>query len=714
MIPNRPFGPGHRPPLKIAATLAALLAGSPLLLSQATPLKPVTPAKPTTPAAPAPAKPAIDTLPGFARNRICEGITGGTALAALPDGRILIAEQTGAIRVVKEDALLAAPAITLPTDSTWERGVLGLTLAPGFPEPPHVFVHWTASDPGPHTRLSRFTLTGDTIDPASEVVLFEGDNQNELRAPVPAGHQGGGIAIGPDNCLYASIGEMTTQQPSQRLDSLLGKVVRLRLDGAIPEDNPFYAQAQGKYRAIWAIGLRNPFFLAFHPKDGRLFANDIGQATYEEVNEIVAGANYGWPDAEGRVEMSKFRDPLVDYGRTLGGSLGGGCFYRVKPGMPHAFPPEWDGRYLVMDFMAGWLAWVDEAAKPRPQLKLLARNLAKPVAADVAADGSVLVLERNTWLRDEKFLPNQGWLTRIYPSGDAAAASAAAPAAPSEASAAAAAGWPARWSAAGFEKDSLAYQLSVDPWRPGVTFERFAVVPAGKKLTPSADGEEFVLPADTLVVTHAVAAGKRVQTTVVRAQSAPPHRAAVYRWQLDGKDAALVTTSVTVMVNNQPWIFPEPTSQLTLPVVLPGYDFDLRPPNFHPASPLASRVTGALPQNRLIALDHPKAANEEKIRSFLDVNCSSCHRPGGIGRGLYDARASTPLAKQQLINGPLLSGDLGVAGAKVVVPGQPEKSMLAIRLKKPPGDPMRMPPACSSPATPPVLPLLETWIRSLK
>jgi len=658
----------------------------------------------------------MDILPGFTSSRVCDGLTGATALAALPDGRVLIAEQTGALRLVKDGRLLPQPALTLPTDSTWERGVLGVALAPGFPRPPHVFVHWTVAQPWPHFRLSRFTLTGDTIDPASEQVLFEGDNQNELRAPVPAGHQGGGIAIGPDGCLYAAVGEMTTQQPAQRLDSLLGKILRLRLDGSIPEDNPFFGKTTGKYRAIWALGMRNPWSLAFHPTNGRLFANDIGQATYEEVNEIVAGANYGWPDAEGRVEMPKFRDPLLDYGRTIGGSLGGGCFYQAPPGATQAFPPEWTGRYLAMDFMAGWLAWVDESKKPRPTLQLLARKLAKPVAVAVAADGAVLVLERNTWLKDEQFRPGQGWLTRIFPAaaGPAAPATTATPPVPAPAPGAAARAWPPRWSAADFERDSIAYQTAVEPWRPGVTWERRVVMPAGQKLTPSADGDTFTLPAGLLVITHASVQGRRVQTTLVRAQAQPPHLAAVYRWQEDGRDATLVNAAVVGMAAGLPWPFPEPTDQLTLPVMLPGYDCELRPANLHPASPLAAHVAGPPAKTRLVALDQPKATAEEKIRSFLDVNCAACHRPGGIGRGLYDARATTPLRQQQLINGPLLSGDLGVAGAKVVVPGQPEKSMLYLRLKKPPGDPMRMPPGCASPATPPVVPLLETWIRQLK
>lgn len=658
---------------------------------------------------------AMDILPGFTSTRVCDGLTGATALAALPDGRVLIAEQTGALRLVKDGRLIEPPAITLPTDSTWERGVLAVALAPDFPQPPHVFVHWTVAQPWPHFRLSRFTLTGDTLDPGSEQILFEGDNQNEIRANVPAGHQGGGLAIGPDGCLYAAVGEMTTQQPAQRLDSLLGKIIRLRIDGSIPEDNPFFTKTSGKNRAIWALGMRNPWSLAFHPTSGRLFANDIGQASYEEVNEIVAGANYGWPEAEGRVEMPKFRDPLLDYGRNIGGSLGGGCFYHAPPGAPHAFPPEWQGRYLLMDFMAGWLAWLDESKKPRPGLILVARKLAKPVAAAVAADGSLLVLERNTWLKDEKFRPGQGWLTRILPApgGSAAAAAATAPK-PAPSPPAVAGVWPARWTAADFERDSIAYQALVEPWRPGVTWERRVVMPAGQKLTAAGDGDEFLLPPGMLVITHASVAGHRVQTTLVRARAGLPHLAAAYRWQEDGRDASLVTVPVVATVAGLPWLFPEPSDQFTLPATVQGFDCEVRPANLDPASPLAPLIAGPASKLRLVALDHPKASAEEKIRSFLDVNCAACHRPGGIGRGLYDARAIIPLSRQQVINGPLLSGDLGVPGAKVVVPGHPEQSMLYLRLKKPPGDPMRMPPGCASPATPPVAPLLEAWIRQLQ
>ena len=632
---------------------------------------------------------------GLVAEVVCDGITGATALVCLPDGRLLIGEQTGAIRVVKENRLMDLPAITLPTDSTWERGVLGLALDPAFPTAPHLFVHWTVAAPWPHFRISRFTLAGDTLDPASERIVFEGENQSEIRADVPAGHQGGGITFGADGKLYVAVGEMTTQMPSQRLDSLLGKILRIEPDGEIPADNPFFAKAQGKYRAIYALGLRNPWTISVHPRSGRMLVNDIGASAYEEVNEIVAGGNFGWPEAEGRVEMNKFRDPVIDYGRRIGQSLGGGCFYHAPPGARYSLSAALDGRYLLMDFMAGWLGVLNETSKPHPTVDMIAKDLAKPVAAAVATDGSLYVLERNTWVKDETFQPKQGRLLRLRP-GTAAVAKGA---------------FPARWSEAGFEKESLPYRVLVEPWRPGASVERRLKLPAGQKLTVSPDRSSFALPAGTVLITHLSSVGRRVLSTVILATAKGPHQAAAYRWR--NGDADLIRETAVVTVDGRGWIFPGPTDQLTLPPITPGYDIDLSPANL-PQGELSAVVAGKLPALRLTKLEDANASVESRVRSFLDVNCASCHRPGGVGRGLYDARFSTPLERQQLINGPLVSGELGVPGAKAIVPAAPAQSMLLLRLKKPPGDPMRMPPGCLFPETPPVLPLLEMWIRGMK
>jgi hypothetical protein len=125
-----------------------------------------------------------------------------------------------------------------------------------------------------------------------------------------------------------------------------------------------------------------------------------------------------------------------------------------------------------------------------------------------------------------------------------------------------------------------------------------------------------------------------------------------------------------------------------------------------------------LPQNeipmlsRLASLDENGAPAELRVRSYLDVNCAACHRPGGFARSAFDARFATPLAQQALINGQLIAGDLGIAGARVIVPGSPEKSVLYQRLKR--NDFFRMPPGATTDEPTPLLPVLDQWIRSLQ
>ncbi len=225
---------------------------------------------------------------GFVNTAVANGLTGVTALAVAPDGRVFVCEQTGALRVVKNDNLLSEPFATVEADSYWERGLLGICLAPDFPRTPHVYVCYVAAKPYPHHRVSRFTAQGDVAAPGSEVVLFEGDDQRELGGS--ASHQGGAVHFGEDGKLYVTIGEHTVATAAQRLDTFQGKLLRLNPDGSIPEDNPFFKEAKGKYRAIWALGLRNPFTFAVQPGAGRIFINDVSQGRMEEINEGVAGA----------------------------------------------------------------------------------------------------------------------------------------------------------------------------------------------------------------------------------------------------------------------------------------------------------------------------------------------------------------------------------------------------------------------------------------
>lgn len=345
------------------------------------------------------------SLPGcFQVRTIATGLTGATALETTPDGRVLVCEQTGALRVVRDDRLLAAPALTLPVEAFWERGLIGVTVDPDFPRTPHVYVCHVAKAPYPHHRVSRFTMHGDMADPASETLLLEGDDQRKLGGNLPAGHQGGALHFGPDGKLYIAIGEQTAGAPSQKLDTFQGKLLRINPDGSIPDDNPFVAQTAGKYRAIWAIGLRNPFTFAIRRGNGDMLINDIGGDKFEEINRGAAGANYGWPLAEGPSDDKRFTPPIHWYKAA---SACGGDF--VADGSP--WPAEYHGRYLFAEYIHGWIHTLD-LSHPNDVRPFIA-GLRNPVDLRFAADGSLYVLLRNAWVIDDKFRQGTGSLLKI-------------------------------------------------------------------------------------------------------------------------------------------------------------------------------------------------------------------------------------------------------------------------------------------------------------
>jgi putative heme-binding domain-containing protein len=343
---------------------------------------------------------------GFVAVKVVGGLTAATALAVAPDGRVFVCEQTGGLRLIKEGRLRPEPFLILTVDDHWERGLIGVALDPKFSSNGYVYATYVATEPFPHHRISRFTARGDVAAPGSEVVLLRGDDQRRLGGPVPAGHQGGALHFGADGKLYVAIGEQTAREPAQRLDTFQGKLLRINSDGTIPEDNPFGSQARGKYQAIWALGLRNPFTFAVQPGTGRIFINDVGDSSWEEVDEGVAGANYGWPESEGATADPRFRGPIHSYPVA---SIAGGAFCPAGPGT--LFPPHYRGKYFFMDFVQGWIKVLDPE---RPaQVETFASGLARPCDLAFAPDGSLFVLQRDAWVIDDKFRPHTGALLRI-------------------------------------------------------------------------------------------------------------------------------------------------------------------------------------------------------------------------------------------------------------------------------------------------------------
>jgi glucose/arabinose dehydrogenase/PKD repeat protein len=331
------------------------------------------------------------TLPAGFDDVQVASVPAPTALAFTPDGRLLVTERPGRLRVIQNGTLLPTPAIDLSGRicPQGERGLLGVAADPDFQTNRRVYLYYTfnkyrtcalATPPGgPVNRVSRFVLRDDnTIDRASEQVLID-------EIPSPGGnHNGGHLGFGKDNHLYVTVGDGgcdyardsgcgIANDASRDRNVLLGKVLRITSSGGIPADNPFRGPNSGRCnetgftatgsncQETYAWGLRNPFRLAFdeNPPGKRFFINDVGQNVWEEIDEGKAGADYGWNVREAHCATNSTTDcgpppagmtnPIFAYGRGLGcGAITGGAF--VPEGL---WPAEYNGRYLFGDYVCG-------------------------------------------------------------------------------------------------------------------------------------------------------------------------------------------------------------------------------------------------------------------------------------------------------------------------------------------------------------------------
>ncbi|HEX7175225.1 MAG TPA: PQQ-dependent sugar dehydrogenase [Pyrinomonadaceae bacterium] len=333
---------------------------------------------------------AAATLPsGFTETQVAGGLSSPTAMAFAPDGRLFVCQQGGQLRVIKNGVLLPTPFVTLSVSASGERGLLGVAFDPNFASNQFVYVYYTATTPAIHNRVSRFTAAGDVALGGSETILLELDNLSAA-----TNHNGGAMHFGEDGKLYIAVGENANGANSQTLSNLLGKMLRINSDGTIPADNPFFTQAVGKNRAIWALGLRNPYTFAFQPVTRRMFINDVGQNTFEEVNEGLVGANYGWPDTEGPTTNPNFRTPFYYYGH--GGGLFGGCaitggtFYNPST---QQFPVEYGGDYFFADYCGGWINYLTDPSNTNAVANF-ASGISFPVDLQVGPEGALYYLAR--------------------------------------------------------------------------------------------------------------------------------------------------------------------------------------------------------------------------------------------------------------------------------------------------------------------------------
>jgi glucose/arabinose dehydrogenase len=334
----------------------------------------------------APAVVEATALPGFTDVQVAS-IGAATGIVGLPDGTVLALAQSGSVRLIRNDVLLPTPALTLALSpcNGGERGLLGVAIDEHFRANGFLYLYYTRPSPespgGCLNRVSRFTMSGDVIDPGSEIVLVDNISARN------GNHNGGDLEIGGDGFLYISIGDAGTDpradsspnDAAQDLSLLNGKILRVvPSTGGPAPGNPISGAGSESCRVrgnlpttpttfcqeLFAWGLRNPFRFAFDPNTGpqRFFINDVGLSTREEVDEGGIGKNYGWPIREGVCPIGLnppcaagdpgYTNPLTDYGRGVGQVITAAAF------IPNGhWPAEYDGGYLFADAGSGniWL-----------------------------------------------------------------------------------------------------------------------------------------------------------------------------------------------------------------------------------------------------------------------------------------------------------------------------------------------------------------------
>ncbi len=308
--------------------------------------------------------------PGFTDTLVASGFSQPTGIAFLPDGRMLVTEKAGKLKLVDNGS--TTTLVTLPVCSSSEMGLLGIAIDPGFTDSGRIFLYRTeatggcASASGRSNEVVRVTMNADsTIDLGSMVVLLSGFRTDF------GNHDGGGLRIGPDGSLWIGVGDTgrgdnqgcpgsSTNPYAQNLNALEGKILRVTLDGAVPADNPLVGQA-GVREEIFAWGLRNPWRMDFDPLSGKLWVADVGDLAFEEIDIVGAGENYGWPACEANFPAGcnpgSYAAPIFSYSHgtgcpgeatlpALGTSITGGTF------AGSAFLSA-ENAYVFADFTAG-------------------------------------------------------------------------------------------------------------------------------------------------------------------------------------------------------------------------------------------------------------------------------------------------------------------------------------------------------------------------
>ena len=321
-----------------------------------------------TAAASGSSSPAPSSAPPVARARVpgvvATGLDVPWGIAFLPDGSALVSERDSARIVhVTPDGDVSTVGTVQGVDGSGEGGLLGIALSPAYATDRTLFAYFTA---GPVNVIARMTYDGSGL--ADQRRIFGG---------IPSGpiHNGGRIAFGPDGFLYVGTGEAGRGTPAQDPNDLGGKILRITPEGAPAPGNPTPGSP------VWTLGHRNVQGLAWDAR-GRMWASEFGQNTWDELNRIVPGGNYGWPVVEGRSGDDRFRNPVRQWHTDVASPSG------IAIAAGSVFMASLRGERL-------WRIPLLQHGTGTPR-SLLTRRYGRLRAVAVAPDGSLWVLTNNT------------------------------------------------------------------------------------------------------------------------------------------------------------------------------------------------------------------------------------------------------------------------------------------------------------------------------
>jgi glucose/arabinose dehydrogenase len=637
------------------------------------------------PRAPAPAAAATA---GLVLEDAFPGVTFQRPLLAVqpPDGspRMFVVEQGGRVWIVDHPAP-APPAVASKrlfldlavSRAANEEGLLGFAFHPQYATNRRFFVHYSA----------RYTVDANRRHVVSEILASAADadvadpatERTVLTLPQPYdNHWGGWIGFGPDGKLYVALGDGGSGgdpgNRAQDLGRMHGKILRIDPTSgggyAVPADNPFVSRA-GALPEIFAYGLRNPWRCSFDRGTGALWAGDVGQNAWEEVDLVVAGGNYGWRRREGAHDYlpvaSPPPDPLIDpvseYPHSEGVSVTGGFVYRG------AGVPALEGAYLFADFESGrlWSLADPYGAATRTLLVNTTEHIAS-FAEDRAGEVYLVVFSgRVLALRDPAGPPpppppDAGLTPTLSELGLFADLRGLVPAGGAD-----------------------PYSVIAPLWSDGASKERFLLRPAGQP-AEWRDVDAFSVPVGTFAVKTFVRDGRRLETRVIRRTEAG-FDAASYRWRGDLSDADRVDEPTPIGTGAAAWTIPGPDDCRSCHTDAAGFLLGVNARQIRAAAiarwSREGRLTGAPPPRSVARHARLRGAArlEARARSYLEANCASCHRPDDPTNASLDLRAGTPLADTGMLDALPQHGDMGIVDARILAPGDPDRSTLLARLR---------------------------------